>query len=126
MNIDIHRRSVMIKLPSSEAMHRQLVTVEEGLTLLKSRGWLVMPRDELAGKLMSLTVAGEPRYGNSQPGRISSLGIKRFAGKGELSNCCVLEAICLRHEHQKADREKPQLTLRVPKTLNINLRLNPC
>nr|DAH69244.1 MAG TPA: hypothetical protein [Caudoviricetes sp.] len=25
----------------------------------------------------------------------------------------VLEAICLRHEHQKADREKPQLTLRV-------------
>ncbi|EJH8013140.1 ORF6N domain-containing protein [Escherichia coli] len=27
----------------------QLVTVEEALTLLKSRGWLVMPRDELAG-----------------------------------------------------------------------------
>ncbi|EFI5615731.1 ORF6N domain-containing protein [Escherichia coli] len=32
----------------------QLVTVEEALTLLKSRGWLVMPRDELAGKLMEL------------------------------------------------------------------------
>ncbi|HEA6377617.1 TPA: ORF6N domain-containing protein [Escherichia coli] len=32
----------------------QLVTVEETLTLLKSRGWLVMPRDELAGKLMEL------------------------------------------------------------------------
>lgn len=31
-----------------------LVTVEEALTLLKSRGWLVMPRDELAGKLMEL------------------------------------------------------------------------
>ncbi|EHK3002075.1 ORF6N domain-containing protein [Salmonella enterica subsp. enterica serovar Poona] len=32
----------------------QLVTVEEALALLKSRGWLVMPRDELAGKLMEL------------------------------------------------------------------------
>ncbi|MCV0731763.1 ORF6N domain-containing protein [Escherichia coli] len=32
----------------------QLVTVEEALVLLKSRGWLVMPRDELAGKLMEL------------------------------------------------------------------------
>ncbi|EIC3244038.1 ORF6N domain-containing protein [Escherichia coli] len=32
----------------------QLVTVEEALSLLKSRGWLVMPRDELAGKLMEL------------------------------------------------------------------------
>lgn len=32
----------------------QLVTVEEALMLLKSRGWLVMPRDELAGKLMEL------------------------------------------------------------------------
>ena len=32
----------------------QLVTVEEALTLLKSRGWLVIPRDELAGKLMEL------------------------------------------------------------------------
>ena len=32
----------------------ELVTVEEALTLLKSRGWLVMPRDELAGKLMEL------------------------------------------------------------------------
>lgn len=32
----------------------QLVTVEEALTLLKLRGWLVMPRDELAGKLMEL------------------------------------------------------------------------
>ncbi|EFD9410858.1 ORF6N domain-containing protein [Escherichia coli] len=32
----------------------QLVTVEEALTLLKSRGWLVMPRDELARKLMEL------------------------------------------------------------------------
>ncbi|EFJ4610897.1 ORF6N domain-containing protein [Escherichia coli] len=32
----------------------QLVTVEEVLALLKSRGWLVMPRDELAGKLMEL------------------------------------------------------------------------
>lgn len=32
----------------------QLVTVEEALTLLKSRGWLVMPRDELAGKLMEI------------------------------------------------------------------------
>ncbi|EER4495273.1 ORF6N domain-containing protein [Escherichia coli] len=31
-----------------------LVTVEEALALLKSRGWLVMPRDELAGKLMEL------------------------------------------------------------------------
>lgn len=32
----------------------QLVTVEEALALLKSRGWLVIPRDELAGKLMEL------------------------------------------------------------------------
>ncbi|ASO82839.1 hypothetical protein AD03_0743 [Escherichia coli 2-474-04_S4_C2] len=32
----------------------ELVTVEEALALLKSRGWLVMPRDELAGKLMEL------------------------------------------------------------------------
>ncbi|EEQ2305301.1 ORF6N domain-containing protein [Escherichia coli] len=32
----------------------QLVTVEEALVLLKSRGWLVIPRDELAGKLMEL------------------------------------------------------------------------
>ena len=32
----------------------QLVTVEEVLALLKSRGWLVIPRDELAGKLMEL------------------------------------------------------------------------
>ncbi|EMR9667726.1 ORF6N domain-containing protein [Escherichia coli] len=32
----------------------QLVTVEEAQALLKSRGWLVMPRDELAGKLMEL------------------------------------------------------------------------
>jgi hypothetical protein len=32
----------------------ELTTVEEALTLLKARGWLVMPREELAGKLMEL------------------------------------------------------------------------
>ncbi|MFQ3396283.1 ORF6N domain-containing protein [Enterobacter mori] len=32
----------------------QLVTVEDALSILKSRGWLVMPREELAGKLMEL------------------------------------------------------------------------
>ena len=31
-----------------------LITVDEALALLKARGWLVMPREELAGKLMEL------------------------------------------------------------------------
>ncbi|WP_445446543.1 ORF6N domain-containing protein [Citrobacter freundii] len=31
-----------------------LITVEEALTLLRARGWLVMPKDELAGRLMEL------------------------------------------------------------------------
>lgn len=31
-----------------------LITVDEALSLFKSRGWLVMPREELAGKLMEL------------------------------------------------------------------------
>lgn len=32
----------------------KLVTVEDALYILKSRGWLVVPREELAGKLMEL------------------------------------------------------------------------
>ncbi|EDJ9408090.1 ORF6N domain-containing protein [Salmonella enterica] len=31
-----------------------LITVEEALTLLRARGWLVMPKEELAGRLMDL------------------------------------------------------------------------
>ncbi|TKU08724.1 ORF6N domain-containing protein [Citrobacter sp. wls828] len=31
-----------------------LITVEEALTLLRARGWLVMPKEELAGRLMEL------------------------------------------------------------------------
>lgn len=31
-----------------------LITVEEALTLLRARGWLVMPKEELAGRLMNL------------------------------------------------------------------------
>ena len=31
-----------------------LLTVDEALSLLKAKGWLVMPREELAGKLMEL------------------------------------------------------------------------
>lgn len=31
-----------------------LITVDEVLSLLKARGWLVMPREELAGKIMEL------------------------------------------------------------------------
>ncbi|HFV9063592.1 TPA: ORF6N domain-containing protein [Escherichia coli] len=55
MNIDIHLaiRDDKTAFIRSYAPG-QLVTVEEALTLLKSRGWLVMPRDELAGKLMEL------------------------------------------------------------------------
>ncbi|HBA1925119.1 TPA: ORF6N domain-containing protein [Escherichia coli] len=55
MNIDFHLairddKTAFIRSYASG----QLVTVEEALALLKSRGWLVMPRDELAGKLMEL------------------------------------------------------------------------
>ncbi|HEA8428553.1 TPA: ORF6N domain-containing protein [Escherichia coli] len=55
MNIDFH----LVIRDDKTAFIRsyapgQLVTVEEALALLKSRGWLVMPRDELAGKLMEL------------------------------------------------------------------------
>lgn len=32
----------------------ELMTAEEALCLLKARGWLVMPREELAGRLMEL------------------------------------------------------------------------
>jgi hypothetical protein len=32
----------------------ELMTAEEALALLKARGWLVIPREELAGKLMNL------------------------------------------------------------------------
>lgn len=32
----------------------QLVTVDEALAILKARGWLVMPREELAGRLLEL------------------------------------------------------------------------
>ena len=32
----------------------ELITADEALALLKARGWLVMPREELAGKLMQL------------------------------------------------------------------------
>ena len=55
MNIDIHLaiRDDKTAFIRSYAPG-QLVTVEEALMLLKSRGWLVMPRDELAGKLMEL------------------------------------------------------------------------
>lgn len=55
MNIDIHLaiRDDKTAFIRSYAPG-QLVTVEEALTLLKSRGWLVMPRDELAGKIMEL------------------------------------------------------------------------
>ncbi|HDQ1637132.1 ORF6N domain-containing protein [Escherichia coli] len=55
MNIDFHLaiRDDKTAFIRSYALG-QLVTVEEALTLLKSRGWLVMPRDELAGKLMEL------------------------------------------------------------------------
>ncbi|EHF7729651.1 ORF6N domain-containing protein [Salmonella enterica] len=31
-----------------------LITVEDALTLLRARGWLVMPKEELAGRLMDL------------------------------------------------------------------------
>ncbi|KYT35669.1 ORF6N domain-containing protein [Escherichia coli] len=55
MNIDFHLaiRDDKTAFIRSDAPG-QLVTVEEALALLKSRGWLVMPRDELAGKLMEL------------------------------------------------------------------------
>ncbi|EFC4002466.1 ORF6N domain-containing protein [Escherichia coli] len=55
MNIDFHLaiRDDKIAFIRSYAPG-QLVTVEEALALLKSRGWLVIPRDELAGKLMEL------------------------------------------------------------------------
>ncbi|MCF4085271.1 ORF6N domain-containing protein [Escherichia coli] len=55
MNIDFHLaiRDDKTAFIRSYALG-QLVTVEEALALLKSRGWLVMPRDELAGKLMEL------------------------------------------------------------------------
>ncbi len=55
MNIDFHlaiRDDKTAFIRSYAPGH--LVTVEEALALLKSRGWLVMPRDELAGKLMEL------------------------------------------------------------------------
>ncbi len=55
MNIDFHlaiRDDKTAFIRSYVPGH--LVTVEEALALLKSRGWLVMPRDELAGKLMEL------------------------------------------------------------------------
>ncbi|MDF7681220.1 ORF6N domain-containing protein [Enterobacteriaceae bacterium ESL0689] len=32
----------------------KLVTAEEALSILKAHGWLVMPKEELAGKLMAL------------------------------------------------------------------------
>lgn len=55
MNIDIHLaiRDDKTAFIRSYAPG-QLVTVEDALALLKSRGWLVMPREELAGKLMEL------------------------------------------------------------------------
>ncbi|CTZ73636.1 antirepressor [Escherichia coli] len=55
MNIDFHLaiRDDKTAFIRSYAPGQQ-VTVEEALALLKSRGWLVMPRDELAGKLMEL------------------------------------------------------------------------
>ncbi|HHS9880576.1 TPA: ORF6N domain-containing protein [Klebsiella aerogenes] len=31
-----------------------LITIDDALSLLRKRGWLVMPREELAGKLMEL------------------------------------------------------------------------
>ncbi len=31
-----------------------LVTIDEALSLLRSRGWLVMPKEELTSKLMTL------------------------------------------------------------------------
>ncbi len=55
MNIDFHlaiRDDKTAFIRSYAPGH--LVTVGEALALLKSRGWLVMPRDELAGKLMEL------------------------------------------------------------------------
>ncbi|ELY4546031.1 ORF6N domain-containing protein [Cronobacter sakazakii] len=55
MNIDIH---LAIREDKTAFIRSyapgQLVTVEDALALLKSRGWLVMPREELAGKLMEL------------------------------------------------------------------------
>ncbi|MCE3116162.1 ORF6N domain-containing protein [Enterobacter sp. ASE] len=55
MNIDIHLaiRDDQTAFIRSYAPG-QLVTVEDALSILKSRGWLVMPREELAGKLMEL------------------------------------------------------------------------
>ena len=55
MNIDIHLaiRDDKTAFIRSYAPGK-LVTVEDALSILKSRGWLVMPREELAGKLMEL------------------------------------------------------------------------
>ena len=55
MNLDIHLaiRDDQTAFIRSYAPG-QLVTVEDALSILKSRGWLVMPREELAGKLMEL------------------------------------------------------------------------
>jgi hypothetical protein len=55
MNVDIHLaiRDDKTAFIRSYAPG-QLVTVSEALELLKSRGWMVMPREELALKLLDL------------------------------------------------------------------------
>lgn len=55
MNLDIH---LAIRNDKTTFIHTyapgQLIAVEDAISLLKSRGWLVMPREELAEKLMEL------------------------------------------------------------------------
>jgi hypothetical protein len=55
MNIDIHQAIRGGKVAFVKHYRAgQLMTVDEALALLKAKGWLVMPREELAGKLMEL------------------------------------------------------------------------